>query len=276
MRYIGIMHIEILDQHQKLGIDFDGTLVGHPRSHILQKYIVDHPEKDFHIITFRCGQMERNLRWDLQDSVELTGSGLRLDHFKTIECCPKLIFERREVFDDGREFYGWKAKRCAELGLTILVDDMHGHISPYCHELGIPCLNPDLFPGAVEPETLSDLEEWLTQDRGQYGECKGAPLDELQHKQRLVWYMTHTSRTPSHFWPPPSDFCWIGLIENRDFPALRIKVIETLGAEALAENWMHEPAIALNCHRPIELMIDPDRASEVDTLLERMQHGVYT
>lgn len=270
------MHLEILDQYQKLGIDFDGTLVGHPRSHILQQYIVDHPEKEFHIVTFRCGQMEQNLRWDLQDSVELTGSGLRLDHFKSIECCPKLIFERRETLDDGREFYGWKGRRCAEIGCTILVDDMHAHVGPYCHELGIPCLNPDLFPGWVEPEVLSDLEEWLSQDRGQYGECKGQAIDELHHKQRLVWYKTHTSRTPSHSWPPPSDFCWIGLIDNPDFAKLRIKVIETLGNESLAAKWMDDPAIALNSRRPLELMIDSEQAPLVDTLLDRIQHGVYT
>ncbi len=182
------MDIRILDQHTILGIDFDGTLVGHPRSNILQQYIVDHPEKTFHLISFRSHNMVQRLEGDLRESTDETGVPLTLAHFKEIRCIPDKLYERKALLDDGREYWGWKAIQCQNLGCTILVDDMYEIVGIFCTELGIPCLNPDLHEGYVSDEatfnslsaSAQDLLRWLgEEDYSQYGECHGPALDEL-------------------------------------------------------------------------------------------------
>ena len=48
-----------------------------------------------------------------------------------------------------------------------------------------------------------------------------------------------------------------------------------LGTREEAEEWLSRPAMALDSHRPIELMATPQGSELVRTLLERMEYGVY-
>jgi hypothetical protein len=206
------MKLELLDTHQVIGIDFDGTLVNNPRSHILQQYILDnHQIKDFHIVTFRTHNLRIELPENFEKSVRQTGIALKLEHFKGVHCIPDVLFERKYMFDDGTEYYSWKAKQCQKIGATVLLDDMIADVGSHCNALGVVCLDPNEGYIPEPGNEMDTLIEWLREDRGQYGECKGLLLDELYRQGRLRWYDHENSIIANRSWPPPSDFCWVEL-----------------------------------------------------------------
>jgi len=51
---------------------------------------------------------------------------------------------------------------------------------------------------------------------------------------------------------------------------------DVLGSQEAAERWLQEPAIGLNQHRPIDLLQTPSGTESVETLLQRINYGVYT
>jgi len=51
---------------------------------------------------------------------------------------------------------------------------------------------------------------------------------------------------------------------------------DVLGSQELAERWLDQPALALEGHRPIDLMSTPAGVELVETLLRRLEYGVYT
>jgi putative toxin-antitoxin system antitoxin component (TIGR02293 family) len=56
-------------------------------------------------------------------------------------------------------------------------------------------------------------------------------------------------------------------------PEIRRQAIEVLGSEEAADEWLNEPAIALNWQRPVDLL--PGSKKLVEDLLWRIEHGVY-
>lgn len=215
------MHTEILDQHKIIGIDFDGTLIEHPRSKVLQQYIIDHQgDKEFHLITFRTHGMRERISLDLQISTEGTKVPLTLAHFTTINAIADAAWEKRILlerqglmdYETGREYFGWKAMTCEKLGCTLMVDDMIDMIGNYCTEKKILCLNPDDHPGHVPLTPMELLAEWLRDDRGQYGEIRGSSADALFRTGRIVWHRHQTSNEAYKTWPPESDYCWVELV----------------------------------------------------------------
>lgn len=53
------------------------------------------------------------------------------------------------------------------------------------------------------------------------------------------------------------------------------KATEVFGSRDDAERWLDSPAIGLNSRRPIALMVSPQGAELVKTLLDQMAAGVY-
>jgi putative toxin-antitoxin system antitoxin component (TIGR02293 family) len=51
---------------------------------------------------------------------------------------------------------------------------------------------------------------------------------------------------------------------------------DVLGSQDAAERWLSEPAIGLNQRRPIDLLPTPSGTELVETLLRRIDFGVYT
>lgn len=140
------MNIAELSKHHSIGIDFDGTLVEHPRSHILQQFILDHHLiKSFHIITFRSHGMEDRIAKDLAASTFKTMVPLALDHFAGIHSIPYHLHENHAELKQNDGYYGWKAEKCREIGCTVLIDDMEPTIGEYCRLIEIMCLNPDHY-----------------------------------------------------------------------------------------------------------------------------------
>lgn len=60
------------------------------------------------------------------------------------------------------------------------------------------------------------------------------------------------------------------------FTEIVTRAADVLGSEEAAERWMATPAMALDQRRPIDLMATTTGSGLVETLLDRMDHGVYT
>ena len=60
------------------------------------------------------------------------------------------------------------------------------------------------------------------------------------------------------------------------FAKILAKATKVLGSPEAAERWLGNPAIALDRHRPIELLATAAGAELVEDLLGRIEYGVYT
>lgn len=205
------MHLEALDAHSVIGIDFDGTLVQNPRSAILQQYILDHPDKTFHIVTFRTHNLFRSIESDLQESTRRTGVALTLKHFAAVHAIPPLIFERRFMFDDGTEYHGWKALTCEKIGCTAMVDDMHTEVGPHCLKRGIVIINPNEGYEGEPATTMEVLINFLMDGPAEYGEVASSELDALAARRLIVWREHKDSPDGYLTWPPNNLHCWVEL-----------------------------------------------------------------
>jgi FMN phosphatase YigB (HAD superfamily) len=145
----------ILDQHDTIAWDFDGTLVDGPNSAYFRSYISLNPQKRHHIITFR------NRAWANTCWAELRIHGLDSKTFiRSVESCPEHFHdcyhvrrntppEYHEVFKEQHNYSSkqfneyadsyslWKAERASQIGCTILVDDMPQNVLPGCERHGI-------------------------------------------------------------------------------------------------------------------------------------------
>lgn len=60
------------------------------------------------------------------------------------------------------------------------------------------------------------------------------------------------------------------------FAEVLSRATEAIGSQEEAERWMERPALALGGRRPIDLMRTPAGIELVETLLGRLEYGVYT
>ena len=60
------------------------------------------------------------------------------------------------------------------------------------------------------------------------------------------------------------------------FAEILSRAIGAIGNQEEAERWMERPALALGGQRPIDLMRTPAGVELVETLLGRLEYGVYT
>jgi hypothetical protein len=140
-----------LDLHQKIGWDMDGTLIQGPNADLFRAYIVAHPEKRHHVITFR------DREWAKVIHHELALVGLDPALIASVENCPEPL---HDMFMLSREpgnvvpkvvadravhgFLRWKGRRAGELGCTILVDDMTEWVVLGCQENGVTFLDANV------------------------------------------------------------------------------------------------------------------------------------
>lgn len=153
----------ILDQHDAIAWDMDGTLVDGPNSAYFRAYIALTPHKRHHIVTFR------NRAWADTCWAELRHNGLDAPRFiRSVESCPEHFHDcyhvRRDkepafhaIYQDHHNFsldqfneyadaYSfWKGERAMQMACTILVDDMPQNVLPGCERHGI------LFHHAFDP-----------------------------------------------------------------------------------------------------------------------------
>lgn len=145
---------ELLAPHQKCGWDFDGTLYDHPAAAEMHAYIMNHPEKQHYIVTFRSHGWGEQVFDDLASRhLEFPGP----EHFDGVITCPDEIFERfwdahqRQKLGlpidmtDVQPYVEWKAKICKKHGITVLIDDNPLHVQPGCDRYGVLHVHPDDF-----------------------------------------------------------------------------------------------------------------------------------
>jgi putative toxin-antitoxin system antitoxin component (TIGR02293 family) len=60
------------------------------------------------------------------------------------------------------------------------------------------------------------------------------------------------------------------------FAEILAKATSVLGSRGAAEEWLERPAMALDGHRPIDLLATTPGVEIVEDHLERMEYGVYT
>lgn len=137
--------LEEFDQHQTIGIDFDGTLVGHRHSTLIQRYILDHPKKAFHIVTFRSHGWQNRIESDLAKSTAETGVPLTIGAFTAIHNMTDEGYATHLEMKGDPKYYGWKGVTCARVGCTILLDDMADALHIECVSQGVVLFSPDDF-----------------------------------------------------------------------------------------------------------------------------------
>lgn len=135
--------LEEFDSHQKIGIDFDNTLVGHKNSDKIQKYILENRDREFYIITYRSHGWQHRIVSDLSESTTITGVPLETSHFAEIHNIEDEIYEKHLAMKGDASYLSWKARRCVELGCTILIDDFADAFHEYFTELGVVLVSPD-------------------------------------------------------------------------------------------------------------------------------------
>lgn len=150
----------ILDDHEAIAWDMDGTLVEGPNAEMFRDYIRANPHKRHHVITFR------NKNWAMDVWGELTGHGLDAANLiRSVESCPQMVHDcymlekrfggaderrryyngpeitRAEWYEHVERFPKWKAERAQQIGCTILVDDMPQWVVAGCKEYAVTFLH---------------------------------------------------------------------------------------------------------------------------------------
>lgn len=131
------------DAHHKIGIDFDNTLVGHKHSHKIQKYILDNRHKEFHIITYRTHGRQHEITMNLSESTRETGIPLETDHFLSVHNIDDHMYEKHLATKGDLDYLSWKARKCVELGCSIMIDDFADAFHEHFTERGIVIVSPD-------------------------------------------------------------------------------------------------------------------------------------
>lgn len=146
--------IDQLLRYDAIGWDFDGTLIEHPYSELLQDFIIAHPEKRHIIVTFRTHGYQRVM---FRDMTRLYRDSPRPAAFTDIlNISDKAweqftMYQQKRVLDqlDGplnpwEEYYvEWKGMACHKAHVPVLVDDMTDLVMPGCIKYGIDYLHPD-------------------------------------------------------------------------------------------------------------------------------------
>lgn len=153
---------KILDLHDFIGWDVDKTLINGKKSFFWRAYVESNPSKQHHIITFRSKKDAEDVYKELsseflyplnekhfvdlhympfdisKDFDSLHPYFIEFNHRK---CYPTQKLERilkrenitlEEVISIKDAVYDWKANKCKELGLTVLVDDLEKIVKHGC------------------------------------------------------------------------------------------------------------------------------------------------
>lgn len=156
------MSFSILDRHDAIGWDFDGTLIRHPRSEAMHAWILANPHKRHVIVTFRTFGWQEKV-WEHLAEYGLAPQraafagvfGYDETRFAAVELesDPRIALHRRHdairtiagktYLTEIEPYLHWKGETCKKQGLSVLVDDMRDLVLPGCRKHGIDYLHPD-------------------------------------------------------------------------------------------------------------------------------------
>jgi hypothetical protein len=135
------MKHELLDRHDNIAWDMDGTLVDGFYSRHFREYIAKNPHKAHYVVTFR------DRKWANKIPDELQKVGFDPALIRSIHACPDhlwLAHSMRQFAVDHshvEQYLAWKGMTSKKLGCTILVDDMADHVIKGCEIYGIQFLD---------------------------------------------------------------------------------------------------------------------------------------
>lgn len=132
----------LLDPHQIIAWDMDQTLIGGPNSEFFRAYILAHPEKEHHIVTFRTGPSLTYTEvalWRDECVYELNHEGMPHGTIRSISSLPDDLdlFGRVLSSAEADMMMTWKGKTAKGLGATVLVDDMQSMVERGCERYGV-------------------------------------------------------------------------------------------------------------------------------------------
>jgi len=149
----------MFENHQRIAIDLDDTLLNGPASKFLVDYVNDHPEKEFFIVTHRTPAESRSV------PMELKNIGLNINQFEKLMPTTELMRIRFRLDRNDREknklpsiytdnvstdemsknelnFVYWKGYVCKRLGITLIIDDATPIVKPGADRYHIEYINP--------------------------------------------------------------------------------------------------------------------------------------
>lgn len=161
------MNFHLLDQHEAIGWDFDGTLWNHQRASLMWDYIKSHPEKKHYIVTFRSG-WRNGKRWaedGCWDDLIRCGSELTADHFVEIINMDDETFDLHGArispggiyLDVSDTYKEWKGLACSQNGITVLIDDNPDHTLSGCFLYGVCYVDPDNLTGIKNVDAAEEI-----------------------------------------------------------------------------------------------------------------------
>jgi hypothetical protein len=131
----------VLDLHNAIAWDLDGTILDGTNAPFFRAYIMAHPEKRHHVVTFR------DPAGALIGALALGRLGVGPDLITTVNGCPPEVYEawgsRRVLYmqDGVNRYLEWKGEKAAEHGCTVLVDDMPSQVIRGCNKFGVSFVN---------------------------------------------------------------------------------------------------------------------------------------
>lgn len=154
----------MFENHTRIGLDLDDTLLNGPASIFLANYVNDHPEKKFFLVTHRTPSELHTVPYELLDI------GLNINQFEKLLSTSELMRIRFRLARQERDslrlpsiytgnvsedemtkeelnFVYWKGYVCKRMGITILVDDATPIVKPGTDRYNIKYINPyDIKP----------------------------------------------------------------------------------------------------------------------------------
>lgn len=157
------MSFSILDRHDAIGWDFDGTLIRHTRSEAMHAYILANPHKKHVIVTFRTFGWQDRVWQHLAEIYPRAPAralfqgvvGIEQEKFFAVESedDPRIALHRQHdalrtidgkiYITEIEPYVHWKGEVCRQRGLSVLVDDMRDLVLPGCRKHGIDYIHPD-------------------------------------------------------------------------------------------------------------------------------------
>ena len=141
-----------LYKYNNIGIDLDETLINTDKAFFIAKYIINNPDKNYYIVTFRSHGLEEKNR--VFNSLM---TYLRVDmrkYFINIISIPYEDYENKHIANVQKgviskekydsllyNYLHFKGKRCKELGIEVLIDDDIKGVILGCTKYNIPLIN---------------------------------------------------------------------------------------------------------------------------------------
>jgi hypothetical protein len=140
-----------LKKYNRIGWDIDKTLIENPNSVLLQTFILENPQIEHYIITYRSHGYEKMALRDIGSYNILSKnnfSGMYSIPYELWSAFNECKFLRKNneltgpLEPEEIEYHAWKPKTCHEEGIPLLVDDRYEDLKGPCQEYNVDLIDP--------------------------------------------------------------------------------------------------------------------------------------